>query len=130
MPELEDLILRACHLANFWAGNRSDAAWVVQSEFAASSGTGVSEVRFLPAYPGWIITVTRGIWPVITCWDVTTPLGLSGVSCAPRKVAEWFRKGALFTGIVVNSDPASEACLAVSLKFSAYVTHLYIRIII
>ena len=129
MPALEQTILHARRLADFWVRPPSLGEPVTAARFSASSGTGVTDVRFLPAHPGRILTVTRGIWPLITCWDIGGApkggtLGASvGSSTAtrPRKVAEWFRKGALFTGIAVNSDPTREACLAISLNFSGYV---------
>ncbi|GJE98677.1 F-box protein [Phanerochaete sordida] len=120
-PKLEQLVLRARTLARFWLEPSPLAHARIHAEFAASSGTGISDVRLLPAHPRWVLAVARGIWPVITCWDVGLDEGgepaVPGAR-QPTKVAEWFRKGALFTGIAVNSDPGAEACLAVSLSFS------------
>lgn len=119
-PQLERLVLRARRLAQFWVRPMNPLA-SLHAEFAASSGTGITDVRFLPAHPRWVLTVARGIWPEISCWDVGLDegggLALRG-AWAPRKLAEWFRKGAVFTAIAVNSDPGAEACLAVSMSFS------------
>lgn len=121
-PVLEALILRARELGDFWRHPPTPPAPVVLAAFGASAGTGVSDVRFVPVRPGYIVAVTKGIWPLITCWDV--PQCADATAWAhrpPRRVAEWFRKGALFTGIAVNADPDAEGWLAVSLSFSGWV---------
>ena len=123
---LEDLVIRSLKLTDFWIEFPPSSASHVLAKFPACSGTGVSEVRFLPAHPSWVVTVTRGIWPLITCWDISEGEneGVVSQAISSRKVAGWFRKGALFTGITVNSDPTSDACLAVSLSFAGYVSWL------
>ncbi|KIP12200.1 hypothetical protein PHLGIDRAFT_62530, partial [Phlebiopsis gigantea 11061_1 CR5-6] len=113
MPALEELVIRALQLTEFWTHPSRTTSPQLLAEFSASSGTGVSEVRFIPAHPSWVVTVTRGIWPLITCWDFTAPVRAA-------TVAMWTRQGALITDIAVNSDPDGEACLAVSLSYARH----------
>jgi len=66
----------------------------------------VSEIRFVPGHAGqWILTVSKGVWDVVTIWDV---------SAEPHKCCEWSPRGAIFNGFALNTDPKSEATLAVS----------------
>ncbi|KAI0087526.1 hypothetical protein BDY19DRAFT_994850 [Irpex rosettiformis] len=109
--ELEHLTRRASAIGNFWLNFSSIPLQAL--EFSASHGIPVSDIHFVPANPDWLVTVSRGIWFRITCWDT----GLSRIG-PHRKVADWSPKGAIFTGIIVNSDPHSEAILAVSTVFS------------
>jgi hypothetical protein len=75
--------------------------------FDATSATSVSDLRFLPGHDGkWLLTVSKGIWSVITIWDISDGL---------RKLSEWGPKGALFNGFALNADPHSAATLAVSI---------------
>ncbi|CDO76171.1 hypothetical protein BN946_scf185034.g4 [Trametes cinnabarina] len=107
---LEKLVLRAIRLGRFW---RSPSAEPTRSfSFQASSGTGVSHVRFLPGHGGrYVATVYKGIWSMISCWD----LGDGGAR-QPRKLGDWAPKSAIFSGFVVNSDPDSQATLATALQ--------------
>jgi hypothetical protein len=109
--ELERRTRHAYLLGQFWLSPSAIPHPAV--EFAASSGMPVSEVRFLPAKPDWCITVSKGIWSVITCWDVS----LSSSNRGARKLAEWSPKGGVFTAVAVNSDPDTDAVLAVSTVF-------------
>ncbi|KAJ4487794.1 hypothetical protein J3R30DRAFT_850244 [Lentinula aciculospora] len=62
-----------------------------------------------------VLTVSKGIWSVITIWDV--PIFLHGsdkIQPQPRKRAEWSPKGGLFAGLCLSRDSGSEADLAVS----------------
>jgi len=75
--------------------------------FDATSSTPVSDLRFVPGHDGkWLLTVSRGIWSVITLWDIGDGL---------RKMLEWSPREALFDGFALNTDPDSEATLAVSI---------------
>lgn len=66
----------------------------------------MSEIRFVPGHAGqWILTVSKGVWDVVTIWDV---------SAEPHKCCEWSPRGAIFNGFALNTDPKSEATLAVS----------------
>ncbi|KAI0766687.1 hypothetical protein BD413DRAFT_605824 [Trametes elegans] len=113
-PELERLVLHALRLGNFWLSNSAQPRQSV--EFQASSGTGVSHVRFLPGHGGrYVATVYKGIWSMISCWDIGNQTTRSRVSL-PRKVADWCPKSTIFSGFVVNSDPESEAVLATAVQ--------------
>ncbi|KAL6303375.1 hypothetical protein BKA93DRAFT_826663 [Sparassis latifolia] len=112
--QLERNVLRALRVGNFWLSPSAAPRKVV--EFKASSGTSVSEVHFLPRHEDrWLVTVSKGIWSMITCWDIPS-------ICDPPEraqavqIAEWSPKGMLFTGFVVNSDPDSEGILAASVS--------------
>jgi len=66
----------------------------------------VYEIRFVPGHAGqWILTVSKGVWDMMTIWDV---------SAEPRKCCEWSPRGAIFNGFALNSVGSSEALLAVS----------------
>ncbi|KAI0683291.1 hypothetical protein BC835DRAFT_1296405 [Cytidiella melzeri] len=111
--DLERLTRHAYSLGQFWCSPASTARPRSSVKFSASSGMPVSDVRFIPSHPGWLITVSKGIWSVITCWDVGP--SLHGPA---RKLAEWSPKGAVFTAVTVNSDPEHKhAMLAVSTVF-------------
>ncbi|OSD00750.1 hypothetical protein PYCCODRAFT_1446126 [Trametes coccinea BRFM310] len=107
---LENLVVHALRLGTFWLSPSSEPkrTW----EFQASSGTGVSHVRFLPGHGGrYVATVYKGIWSMISCWVIG-----DGGSVGPRKLADWAPKSAIFSGFVINSDPDSEATLATALQ--------------
>ncbi|KAI9058631.1 hypothetical protein FKP32DRAFT_1596926 [Trametes sanguinea] len=107
---LEKLVVHALRLGKFWLSPSLEPKRT--SEFQASSGTGVSHVRFLPGHGGrYMATVYKGIWSMISCWDIG-----DGGSVRPRKLADWAPKSAIFSGFVVNSDPESEATLATALQ--------------
>lgn len=107
-PELERRTRRAFQVGQFWLSPA--AAPTELLVFSASSGMPVSKVRFLPANPDWLLSVSTGIWSVITCWDVfSRPHGGTAL-----KLAEWSPRGSIFTGIAVNSDKSSDGFLAVS----------------
>ena len=113
--ELERSVKRALRIGSFWRSDRTQPATVV--DFPASSGTGVSDVRFLPGYDGRrLATLSKGIWSVISCWEITSYQ--TGQSSAPgtRKVAEWCPKGTIITGLVVNADAHSDAVIATSVN--------------
>ena len=81
----------------------------------ATSGTAVYEVRFVPGHKAkWILTITRGIWDILTIWD----LDASG----DQKVCQWSLRGALFNGLSLNSKPGYDAILAVSIFKDGSVT--------
>ena len=118
LEELERHTRDALKLANFWS-TRSALARPVLVLPAGNSATGVSEVSFLPARPEWVLTVSKGIWSVITCWDIS---GRDGADFTKyRGVAEWTPRQTIITGVAVNSDPHSEAHLAVSMNLSGFV---------
>ncbi|KAI0698801.1 hypothetical protein C8Q76DRAFT_802870 [Earliella scabrosa] len=114
--ELERHVIRALRLGTFWlSASRSPPTHV---SFQASTGTGVSNVRFLAGHGGrYILTVYKGIWSMISCWDVGSMTSSSSSSpTRPRKVADWCPKNTIFSGFVTNSDPDSEAAVAVAVQ--------------
>jgi hypothetical protein len=114
IPELEWNTCHAFFLASRWLSGCSIPRRTIFID--ATSNTSVSEIRFVPGHAGqWILTVSKGIWDVITIWDV---------SAEPEKCCEWSPRGAIFHGFALNSDPSSEATLAVSvLKDGSVVVH-------
>ncbi|KAI0743089.1 hypothetical protein C8Q80DRAFT_1221352 [Daedaleopsis nitida] len=113
--ELERLALHALGLGTFWLSPSDTVLPPHVVEFQASTGTGVSHVRFLPGHGGrYVLTVYKGIWSMISCWDVTPES--STPSSKPRKAADWCPKNTIFAGFVTNSDPDSEAGLAVAVQ--------------
>ncbi|KAH9851212.1 hypothetical protein C2E23DRAFT_860686 [Lenzites betulinus] len=114
---LEKLVLRALRLGSFWL---SPSAQPHRSlNYQASSGNSISHVRFLPGHGGrYVATVYKGIWSMISCWDVGNPALAQG-DTQPRKIADWAPKGAIFSGFVVNEDPLSEAVLATAVQTSS-----------
>ncbi|KAG6852862.1 hypothetical protein C0991_008497 [Blastosporella zonata] len=109
VSELEQRTCHAYRLALRWrSGHRSPR----RTFFIDSiSNVPVSDIRFLPGRSAdWILTVSKGIWDVLTIWDLSSPENDA------RKACEWSQRGALFSGIALNTDPASEATLAVSMS--------------
>ncbi|KAI0920696.1 hypothetical protein AcV5_010371 [Taiwanofungus camphoratus] len=112
--DLELAVRRAVCLGIFWHSPVGHPRKLI--DFQASSGTGVSDVRFLAGYSGKrLVTVSKGIWSIITCWEVTSGHCSSESTCA-HKVAEWCPKGIIFTGFIVNSDPDSKGIIATSVN--------------
>ena len=88
-------------------------------EFQASTGTGVSHVRFLSGRGGrYLVTVYKGIWSMISCWDVGDPSHQTIERVC--KIGDWCPKNTIFSGFVVNSDPDSVATLAVAVQYGGY----------
>ena len=91
-------------------------------EWQANPSSDISEILFVPDPSGQegrcIVTVSKGIWCLISLWDVQA-LG-RGCEAAtqpkPTKIGSWSPKGAIFGAIAVNSDPRSEASAAVALN--------------
>ena len=104
--ELERSTRHALRLHRNWTSAKPGP--VSHITFKASASNIVSDVKFvLRRGHDWLITVSKGIWSVITCWDY------ADANCV-RKAGEWMRKGALIRSVVVNSDPESDACLVVA----------------
>ncbi|KAJ4497900.1 hypothetical protein C8R41DRAFT_171568 [Lentinula lateritia] len=100
-----------------------DIRWVVSPSIAITDIRFVRSVRCpsskldagLADESILVLSVSKGIWSVITIWDV--PIFLHGNDDhepRPRKCAEWSLKGGLFTGLCLSRYHASEADLAVS----------------
>ncbi|KAI0341133.1 hypothetical protein BDW22DRAFT_1359352 [Trametopsis cervina] len=106
--ELERLTRRAFRLGEFWLSppsSHSPGPKLAVTEFLASSSMPVSDVRFVPAHPDWLITVSRGAWPVLICWDISQ-YSPSDPRTRPRKIAQWSPRGVVLTTIAVNSAAA------------------------
>ncbi|KAK0237325.1 hypothetical protein EDD85DRAFT_770504 [Armillaria nabsnona] len=110
-PDLEHRTRHAYRLASRWL---ADSPLTPKSE-AIFFGSPVSEIKFVPGRQHkWVLIVSKGIWSVLTIWDVTRQ----------RKRSEWSPKGAIFTGVKLNTDPESEASVAVSLSQRIVLLHL------
>ena len=57
----------------------------------------------------WLLTLSRGIWPVIVCWDLERIK-----NNIPAQAGEWREYDTDFENLIVNTDITSEACFAVS----------------
>ncbi|KAI0712708.1 hypothetical protein C8T65DRAFT_646664 [Cerioporus squamosus] len=112
---LEQLVLHALRLSSFWSSPTKAPARSV--DFQASTGTGVSHVRLLPGRGGrYLLTVYKGIWSMISCWDLGLIPSTSPSTTSPTKIADWCPRNTIFSGFVVNSEPESEATLAVAVQ--------------
>ncbi|KAG1737153.1 uncharacterized protein EDB91DRAFT_1141214 [Suillus paluster] len=101
--DLEDRVRRAYHLGNAW---KAPSIIFRASGFAASRGGPVQGIHFIPGYDRrWFVTVSQGIWSMITLWDRGTL----------TQVTSWSPKKAVFSALAVNTSEDSEAALAVSL---------------
>ncbi|KAG6811607.1 hypothetical protein H0H92_006622 [Tricholoma furcatifolium] len=109
VPELEQRTCHAYHLALRWlSGHLTTRRTLI---IDSTSNVPVSDVRFLPGRSGdWIMTVSKGVWDVLSIWDLSSSQNDS------RKVCQWSKRGALFNGIVLNTDSGSDATLAVSVS--------------
>lgn len=106
-PQLELHTIHAYNLARKWMTGSSRPSDVITFDSAAS--TFVSDIRFVPGHDGkWILVVSRGIWSVLSLWNVEE-------SGSVEMICQWGPRGNLFIGLAVNTDPHSEATLAVSI---------------
>ncbi|ESK92826.1 hypothetical protein Moror_9139 [Moniliophthora roreri MCA 2997] len=92
-----------------------------QVRFATNTSTAISDVRFLDVAVSseklvkkMILTVSKGIWSVLTLWSIGEDDG-HGVEESAAKLAEWSPKGGLFTGLAINDDVEADDRLAVSI---------------
>ncbi|KAG0701229.1 hypothetical protein DFH29DRAFT_577204 [Suillus ampliporus] len=111
--DLEDRVRRAYHLGNAW---KAPSIMFHSSGFAASRGGPVQGIHFIPGYDRrWFITVSQGIWSMITLWDRRTL----------ARVTSWSPRKAVFSALAVNTFEDSEAALAVSLhQFDSVVVEI------
>ncbi|KIK57623.1 hypothetical protein GYMLUDRAFT_1009574 [Collybiopsis luxurians FD-317 M1] len=99
-----------------------DIDWVVSPStpitdvrFVRSVRHSISSVNGSKTESVLVLSVSKGIWSVITIWEVLVSLGVQdGIPPRPRKCAEWSPKGGLFTGLCLATENPSEADLAVS----------------
>ena len=114
LPELEQRTCHAFRLASRWLSSHLNT----RTLYVDSLHVPVSDVKFLPGRCGeWILTVSKGIWDVLTIWDLRSP-----DQNEARKTCEWSLRGALFNGVALNTDPGSDAALAVSVTNDGSVT--------
>ena len=110
IPDLEDAARSAYRLGEKWLSHSPEPRET--RVFEASPSTHIELVQFMPG-KNWLITVSKGIWSVITAWNLDGSIS---------KLAEWSPKGALFQGAaVVNTDPSSGATAAVLVPTSRFV---------
>ncbi|KAJ7493833.1 hypothetical protein FB451DRAFT_1077544 [Mycena latifolia] len=109
VPELERHTRHAYRLASWWLSSEPSSP-AVFSEFDATNGTPVSDLRFVPGHDGrWLLSVSKGIWSIMSLWELS---GAPGTS--PVKRFEWSRRDCLLHAFLLNGDPASEGALAIS----------------
>ncbi|GLB44384.1 hypothetical protein LshimejAT787_1700110 [Lyophyllum shimeji] len=71
VSELEQRTVHAYHLASRWLSGPTRPRRTLHID--ATSHTAVSDVRFVPGYSGErILTVSKGIWDMLTIWDVVS----------------------------------------------------------
>jgi hypothetical protein len=121
--KLESVCLRSYRLSIFWkdaiaSKESSEAIGPPKSDvtsFHASGveGIAVSEVRLLPGTAGFrLVTASKGIWSALIVWDAQ--------ASPHRELARWTSQGSIFRGFVVNSNPAAEALVAISVSRDQY----------
>ena len=62
-----------------------------------------------------MLTISRSVWSAMAIWDIGEE-----DAC---KVCEWSPRGAIFNGFALNSDPNSEATVAISLHLNEYASN-------
>ncbi|KAG2061097.1 hypothetical protein BDR06DRAFT_903599 [Suillus hirtellus] len=101
--DLEERVRRAYHLGEAW---KAPSITFRMSSFAASRGGPIQDIHFIPGYDRrWLITVSQGIWSMITLWDRRSL----------TRVTSWSPEKAVFSNLAVNTSEDCEATLAVSL---------------
>lgn len=113
--QLEMCTRRCFHIGTFWT---SDDLRPPQPQrcrmFNVGCATPVTDVRFLSCKDNnLVVTVSKGIWSVVTCWDIGAAYSPS-VPAIPKKVAEWSPRGVIISGLVANIGSCSDFTLAVS----------------
>jgi hypothetical protein len=118
VPDLESLVRHAYLLASRWLSSKPPYC-DIYSDFDATNGTPVSDLRFVPGHAGnWLLAVSMGIWPIITLWE------LSDSDERPLRRCQWSRRNCLLRSWVLNTDSASDAVLAVSVMQEGFVLTL------
>jgi hypothetical protein len=70
----------------------------------------------VPGHGGRLmLTISRSVWSAMAIWDISEE--------DARKVCEWSPRGAIFNGFALNSDPNSEATVAISLHLNEYASN-------
>ena len=90
-------------------------------DWQANPSSAISEILFVPDPAGHegrcIVTVSKGIWCLISLWDIQALGGeceATQPEPKPSTIGSWGPKGAIFCAIAVNSDPRSEVSAAVA----------------
>jgi len=90
-----------------------------RTNWQANPSSAISEILFVPDPAGHegrcIVTVSKGIWCLISLWDIQA-LGRESEATQPKPktIDSWGPKGTIFGAIAVNSDPRSGASAAVA----------------
>lgn len=90
-------------------------------DWKANPNSAISEIFFIPDPSGHearcIVTVSKGIWCLISLWDVQgLGQGCEATQPGEKEVGSWGPRGAIFSAIAVNPDPRSEASAAVAVN--------------
>lgn len=97
-------------------------------EWEANSSSAISEVLFVPDPSGHeakcIVTVSKGIWCLISLWDIQAIGQEHEATQSPKRVDSWSPKGAVFSAIAVNPDPRSKASAAVAVNLYGWVNYM------
>jgi hypothetical protein len=100
-------LLRSKWLSLNWTSSPRSWDFKRQFDFRVSPSTAIYHICFIPGRGNrWLVTLTRGIWPVITLWEIGPPFTMR---------SQWSPKGAIINGIALNEDIESEAVLGVGL---------------
>ncbi|KAK0443418.1 uncharacterized protein EV420DRAFT_1649206 [Desarmillaria tabescens] len=111
--DLEQRTRHAYRLASRWL---ADSPMMPASE-TSFTGSPVSEIKLIPGRQHkWLLIVLKGIWSVLTIWDIMHV----------HKYSEWSPRGALFTGVKLNTDTESEASITVALDGSQRIALLHL----
>ncbi|PBK86040.1 hypothetical protein ARMGADRAFT_1169268 [Armillaria gallica] len=106
---------RTCHayrLATDWLGDRL----LTPKSDTIFTGSPVTEIKLIPGRRHkWLLAVLTGTGSqVLTIWDITRK----------DKCSEWSQEGARYRTVKLNTDPESEASIAVSLLQKVVLLHL------
>lgn len=97
-------------------------------EWEANSSSAISEVHFVPDPSGHeakcIVTVSKGIWCLISLWDIQGLGHGREATESPERVDSWSPKGATFSAIAVNPDPRSKASAAIAVNLYGWVNNM------
>ncbi|SJL10799.1 uncharacterized protein ARMOST_14193 [Armillaria ostoyae] len=84
----------------------ADSPLTPKREINFLTGSSTLEIKFIPGRQNrWLLTISAGTTSVLTIWDITRQ----------QTCSEWFRDGAAINAFELNTDPESEASMAVFL---------------
>ncbi|PPQ93506.1 hypothetical protein CVT25_005204, partial [Psilocybe cyanescens] len=114
--ELTYHTISSYHLARRW--RRGIQGRRRMRYISGTSGTSVSDVQYLPGHnDSLMLMISKSVWSVLSIWYIGSE--------KPHKVCEWSPRGAIFSGIAVNSDSRSEATIALALHLNEQVIGPY-----